>query len=256
MTFKIIVAVKKVVDHNIHIRVKLDESGVELDNVKMSMNPFDENALEEAVRLTEAGIASEVIAVSIGGDGTDAILRNAIAMGAHRAIWVKTEQKTVPLHIAKILQKIITDEQPQLVLLGKQAIDDDCNQTGQMLASLLGWGQGTNISQISLNQHDKHILITREDDYGQQQIKLALPCVLTADLRLNNPRFVSLMNLMKSKKTPIEEKSLDSLGITLQPHIKLIKTTAPAKRQAGSKLESVEELIRILQDKDLIPQGE
>ena len=239
---KILVPVKRVVDYNVKIRVRADGSGVELSNIKMSMNPFDEIAVEEALRLKEAGKASEVIAVSVGPVKTDETIRTALAMGADRGIWVKTEEAGIePLTVAKILKAIVAQEQPGLVILGKQAIDDDCNQTGQMLAALLGWPQATFASKV-VAEADK-ATITREIDGGLQTLELALPAILTTDLRLNEPRYASLPNIMKAKKKPIEETSAAALGVDLSPHLEVISTTEPAGRTAGIKVASATELV-------------
>ena len=238
---KVIVPVKRVVDYNVKIRVKADETGVELNNVKMSMNPFDEIAVEEALRLREAGTASEIIAVSVGVQQCQETIRTALAMGADRGILVKTDDPMEPLHVAKILQKIVEEEQPGLVILGKQAIDDDCNQTGQMLAALLGWSQGTFASEIGID--GGKISVTREVDGGLQTISLAMPAVVTTDLRLNEPRYASLPNIMKAKKKPIDEKSPADLGVDTAPRLTMLKVVEPPKREAGVKVESVGELV-------------
>ncbi|MCK0206557.1 electron transfer flavoprotein subunit beta/FixA family protein [Starkeya koreensis] len=239
---KILVPVKRVVDANVKIRVRPDGSGVELANVKMAMNPFDEIAVEEALRLKEAGKASEVVAVSIGPVKTDETIRTALAMGADRGIWVKTDEAGIePLTVAKLLKKIVEAEGPGLVILGKQAIDDDCNQTGQMLAALLGWPQATFASKVEIGE--KTIAVTREIDGGLQTLDLDLPAVLTTDLRLNEPRYASLPNIMKAKKKPIEEKPAAELGVDLAPRLQLLSTTEPAGRTAGIKVGSPAELV-------------
>jgi electron transfer flavoprotein beta subunit len=239
---KILVPVKRVVDYNVKIRVKADGSGVELANVKMSMNPFDEIAVEEALRLKEAGKASEVIAVSIGPVKTDETIRTALAMGADRGIWVKTEEAGVePLAVAKLLKKVVEQEGPSLVILGKQAIDDDCNQTGQMLAALLGWPQGTFASKVS--PADSTVDVTREIDGGLQTVSLNLPAVVTTDLRLNEPRYASLPNIMKAKKKPITEVSPADLGVDIAPRLTVVSTTEPTGRSAGIKVASAAELV-------------
>ena len=239
---KILVPVKRVVDYNVKIRVKADGSGVELTNIKMSMNPFDEIAVEEALRLKEAGKATEVVAVSIGPVKTDETIRTALAMGADRGIWVKTEEAGVePLTVAKLLKALVASEGPSLVILGKQAIDDDCNQTGQMLAALLGWPQATFASKVVVG--DGAIDVTREIDSGLQTLRLALPAVLTTDLRLNEPRYASLPNIMKAKKKPIEEKSAAELGVDLSPRLEILSTTEPAGRTGGIKVASAAELV-------------
>ena len=241
---KILVPVKRVVDYNVKIRVKGDGSGVELANVKMSMNPFDEIAVEEAVRLKEAGKATEIIAVSIGPQQAQETIRTALAMGADRGILVKTDQTVEPLAVAKILQKIVEKESPQLVIMGKQAIDDDCNQTGQMLGALLGWPQGTFAFKLALS--DGTIDVVREVDGGLQTVGLKLPAIVTTDLRLNEPRYASLPNIMKAKKKPLEETSAEALGVDLAQRLKVLKTVEPGGRKAGVKVSSVAELVQKL----------
>jgi electron transfer flavoprotein beta subunit len=243
---KVLVAVKRVVDFNVKIRVKADGSGVELANVKMSMNPFDEIAVEEAVRLKEAGKATEVIAVSIGPTQSQETLRTALAMGADRAILVKHDGYVEPLAVAKILKGVVEAEKPELVILGKQAIDDDCNQTGQMLAALLGVSQATFASKLEIAGSEA--TITREIDGGLQTIKVKLPLIMTTDLRLNQPRYASLPNIMKAKKKPLEEKTPADYGVDVSPRLKVLKTTEPPKRQAGVKVKSVRELVQKLKD--------
>ena len=238
---KVLVPVKRVVDKDIKIRVKTDSSGVELGNVKMSMNPFDEIAVEEAIRLKEAGKASEIIAVSIGPQQAAETIRTALAMGADRGILVKTEPRVEPLAVAKILKGIVEAEQPGLVIMGKQAIDDDCNQTGQMLAALLGWPQGTFASKIVIEGSD--ILVTREVDGGLQTVRLKGPAVVTTDLRLNEPRYASLPNIMKAKKKPIDEKAPDAYGVDVTPRLEIVKTAEPPSRKSGVKVGSVAELV-------------
>ncbi|ADZ68555.1 electron transfer flavoprotein subunit beta/FixA family protein [Polymorphum gilvum] len=238
---KILVPVKRVIDYNVKVRVKADGSGVDLANVKMSMNPFDEISVEEALRLKEAGKASEVVVVSIGPAQATETLRTGLAMGADRGILVKTDATTEPLAVAKILKKIVDEEQPGLVILGKQAIDDDCNQTGQMLAALLGWGQGTFASKVDLG--DGTVDVTREVDGGLQTVKLKLPAIVTTDLRLNEPRYASLPNIMKAKKKPIDEKTPEDYGVDVSPRLSVVKTAEPAARQAGVKVGSVAELV-------------
>ena len=238
---KVLVAVKRVVDYNVKIRVKADQTGVDLNNVKMSMNPFDEIAVEEAVRMKEAGSAEEVIAVSIGVQQCQETIRTALAMGADRGILVKTDQALEPLHVAKVLKALVEEEKPDVVILGKQAIDADCNQTGQMLAALLGWPQGTFASKIELA--DGKANVTREVDGGLQTVALNVPLVVTTDLRLNEPRYASLPNIMKAKKKPIDEKTPEDLGVDTAPRLTTLKVTEPAKRQAGVKVESVAELV-------------
>ncbi len=237
---KILVPVKRVVDYNVKIRVKADGSGVELANVKMSMNPFDEIAVEEAIRLKEAGKATEIVAVSIGPAQAAETIRTALAMGADRGVLVKTDTTVEPLAVAKILKGVVEAEQPGLVILGKQAIDDDCNQTGQMLAALLGWPQGTFASKVELGET---VTVTREIDGGLQTVELKLPAIVTTDLRLNEPRYASLPNIMKAKKKPIDEKTPADYGVDVSPRLKVLKTTEPAGRKAGVKVGSVAELV-------------
>ncbi|WAJ28365.1 electron transfer flavoprotein subunit beta/FixA family protein [Antarcticirhabdus aurantiaca] len=238
---KILVAVKRVVDYNVKIRVKPDGTGVDLANVKMSMNPFDEIAVEEAIRLKEKGVATEIVAVSIGPAQAQEQLRTALAMGADRAILVKVEGVTEPLTVAKILKGVVEAESPDLVILGKQAIDDDANQTGQMLAALTKRPQGTFASKIELK--DGRAEVTREVDGGLQTISLSLPAIVTTDLRLNEPRYASLPNIMKAKKKPLEEKTAADFGVDPAPRLEVVKTSEPPKRQAGVKVASVDELI-------------
>jgi electron transfer flavoprotein beta subunit len=240
---KILVAVKRVVDFNVKVRVKSDGSGVDLANVKMSMNPFDEIAVEEAIRLKEAGKAKEIVAISIGPAQAAETIRTALAMGADRGILIKTDGAAVePLAVAKILKKVVEAEAPVgLVLMGKQAIDDDCNQTGQMLAALLGWPQGTFASRVVIDGDD--LKVTREIDGGLQTLSLKMPAIVTSDLRLNEPRYASLPNIMKAKKKPLAEMTPLSLGIDIAPRLKVLQTAEPAKRQAGVKIKSPKELI-------------
>lgn len=241
---KIMVAVKRVIDYNVKVRVKADGKGVDLANVKMSMNPFDEIAVEEAIRLKEAGKADEVIAVSIGVQQCQETLRTALAMGADRAILVKTDIQAEPLAVAKILAKIIEIENIELVILGKQAIDDDCNQTGQMLAALSNRPQGTFASEIILDG-DK-IAVTREVDGGLETISINLPAIITADLRLNEPRYASLPNIMKAKRKPLDEKTADDYGVDLNPRHKIVEVREPTAREAGVKVADVAELVEKL----------
>jgi electron transfer flavoprotein beta subunit len=238
---KILVPVKRVVDYNVKIRVKSDGSGVELSNVKMSMNPFDEIAVEEALRLKEAGKATEVVVVSIGPQQAQETIRTALAMGADRGILVKADGVIEPLAVAKILKGVVAAEEPGLVILGKQAIDDDCSQTGQMLAALLNWPQGTFASKIVVE--DDAVLVTREVDGGLQTVKLNRPAIVTTDLRLNEPRYASLPNIMKAKKKPIDEKAPGDYGVDTAARLEVVKTTEPPKRQAGVKVASVAELV-------------
>jgi electron transfer flavoprotein beta subunit len=238
---KVLVAVKRVVDFNVKVRVKTDGSGVETANVKMSMNPFDEIANEEAIRLREAGKADEVVAVSLGEAKCQETLRTALAMGADRAIHVQTDAELQPLAVAKLLKAVALHEQPGLIILGKQAIDDDSNQTGQMLAALLGWAQGTFASKLELA--DGELLVTREVDAGLEKVALKMPAVITTDLRLNEPRYASLPNIMKAKKKPIDVLTPEELGVDVTPRLKILRVEEPSKRQPGVKVASVAELI-------------
>ncbi len=238
---KILVPVKRVVDYNVKIRVKADQTGVDLNNVKMSMNPFDEIAVEEALRMKEAGSADEVVAVSIGVQQCQETIRTALAMGADRGILVKTDAELEPLHVAKILKAVIDEENPELVILGKQAIDDDCNQTGQMLAALLGRPQGTFASKLELV--DGKLNVTREVDAGLQTITIDMPAIVTTDLRLNEPRYASLPNIMKAKKKPIIENTPEDMGIDIAPRLSVLKVEEPPKREAGIKVETVGDLV-------------
>ncbi|AQX27559.1 MULTISPECIES: electron transfer flavoprotein subunit beta/FixA family protein [unclassified Bartonella] len=247
---KIIVAVKRVVDHNIKIRVKSDSTGVDLSHVRMSMNPFDEIAVEEAIKQKEAGKISEIILVSIGPEAAQETLRTGLAMGADRAILVKTDEILEPLAIAKILKVIILEEKPDMVFLGKQAIDDECNQTGQMLAGLLGWGQATFAS--CLNIENRQAQITREVDNGTQTICLPLPMVMTVDLQLNEPRYTSLPNIIKAKKKPIEQKDITNLGVDTQKRLTILSVEEPQPRQTGIKVANVTELISVLKKTNCI----
>jgi electron transfer flavoprotein beta subunit len=237
---KILVAVKRVIDFNVKPRVKMDGSGVDLMNVKMSMNPFDEIAVEEAIRLKEKGVATEIVAVSIGPQKAQETLRTSLAMGADRAILVQTDEEVEPLGVAKILAKIAGEEQPQLIILGKQAIDDDNNATGQMLAALLGWPQGTFASKVEVADS---ATVTREVDGGLETVKLKLPAVVTTDLRLNEPRYASLPNIMKAKSKPLATRTPDELGVDIARRIETLKVAEPPKRQAGDKVGSVDELV-------------
>jgi electron transfer flavoprotein beta subunit len=238
---KIMVAVKRVIDYNVKIRVKNDETGVETANVKMSMNPFDEIAVEEGVRLAEAGTAEELIAVSMGPDGTQETIRTALAMGADRGIHVASDEALEPLAVAKLLKALADKESPDLIILGKQAIDDDSNQTGQMLAALLGWSQGTFASKLEFD--GDHAVVTREIDGGLETLRLAMPTVITTDLRLNTPRYASLPNIMKAKKKTIEQMSPEDLGVDVTPRLTTLKVVEPAKREAGVMVETVAELV-------------
>ena len=247
---KVIVPVKRVIDYNVKVRVKADGSGVDLANVKMSMNPFDEIAIEEAIRLREKGVATEVIAVSIGVRQAQETLRTALAMGADRAILViateDVQQDIEPLAVAKILAGIVRAEEPGLVLCGKQAIDNDMNATGQMLAALLGWAQATFASEVSVD--DGQAVVTREVDGGLQAIRIALPAVVTVDLRLNEPRYASLPNIMKAKKKPLEEKTPGDYGVDVTPRLRVVRTVEPATRKAGIMVKSVDELVAKLRE--------
>ncbi len=247
---KVLVPVKRVIDYNVKVRVKPDGSGVDLANVKMSMNPFDEIAVEEAIRLKEAGTATEVIAISIGVAKCQETLRTALAMGADRAILVEAadnaETDIEPLAVAKILAKVVEEESPDLVIMGKQAIDNDMNATGQMLAALLGWAQATFASEMSVG--DDGVTVTREVDGGLQTIKVATPAVVTVDLRLNEPRYASLPNIMKAKKKPMDTKSAADYGVDIAPRLTTVKVSEPAARAAGVKVASVEELVSKLKD--------
>ena len=238
---RVLVPVKRVVDYNVKIRVKADGSGVELANVKMSMNPFDEIAVEEAIRLKEAGEATEIVAVSIGSAQATETIRTALAMGADRGILVKVDGIVEPLAVAKILKGVVEAEEPGLVILGKQAIDDDCNQTGQMLAALLGWPQGTFASKVVID--GDAVAVTREVDGGLQIVKLKTPAIVTTDLRLNEPRYASLPNIMKAKKKPIADKTPADYGVDTAPRLEVLKTTEPPVRKAGAKVGSVAELV-------------
>ena len=241
---KILVPVKRVVDYNVKIRVKSDGSGVELANVKMSMNPFDEISVEQAIRMKEAGQATEIVAVSIGPDKAQETIRTALAMGADRGILVQTDDIVEPINVAKLLKAVIAAEQPGLVIVGKQAIDDDCNQTGQMLAAMLGWPQATFASKIVLE--GGKAVVTREVDGGLQTITVNMPCVVTSDLRLNEPRYASLPNIMKAKKKPLDVKKPADLGVEIKPRLKVLKTVEPPSRKAGVKVKTVGELVQKL----------
>src|SRR5881396_3547321 len=238
---KILVAVKRVVDFNVKVRVKADGSGVETTNVKMSMNPFDEIAVEEAIRLKEAGAATEIVAVSCGMQACQETLRTAMALGADRAILVETDAELQPLAVAKLLRAIVQKENPQLVILGKQAIDDDCNQTGQMLAALLGWPQATFASKVEVEGGVARV--TREVDGGLETLALTLPAIITTDLRLNEPRYVTLPNIMKAKKKPLDNFKPEELGVDVKPRLKTLKVSEPPKRSAGIKVADVAALV-------------
>ncbi len=241
---KLLVTVKRVIDYNVQIRVKADGSGVEKDNVKMSMNPPDENAVEEALRIKEAGKADEIIILSIGNDKAQETIRTALAMGADRGIHIKTENDLEPLAISKIISKVAEEEKPSIILMGKQAIDDDCNQTGQMTSALLNWPQATFASKIEIE--GQNAIVTREIDEGLERIKVSIPFVASCDLRLNEPRYASLPNIMKAKKKPIDTKEASSLGINIEPRIEQIKVEEPPVRQKGIMVSDVAELVQKL----------
>ena len=243
---KILVAVKRVIDYNVQIRVKEDGSGIVTDNVKMSTNPPDDNAIEEAVKIKEAGKATEVVAISVGDEKAQETVRKALAVGADKGILVKAEGIVEPLAVSKILQKIVEKEKPDLVFMGKQAIDDDCNQTGQMLSALLNWPQATFASKIDIK--DNKLEIIREIDEGLETIEVNVPAVVTCDLRLNEPRYASLPNIMKAKKKPIDELSASDLGVDAAPRVQQIKVEEPPKRKAGIKVSSVAELVQKLKN--------
>ena len=241
---KLLVTVKRVIDYNVQIRVKADGSGVEKDNVKMSMNPPDENAVEEALRIKEAGKADEIIILSVGNDKAQETIRTALAMGADRGIHIKTENDLEPLAISKIISKVAEEEKPSIILMGKQAIDDDCNQTGQMTSALLNWPQATFASKIEID--GQNAIVTREIDEGLERIKVSIPFVASCDLRLNEPRYASLPNIMKAKKKPIDTKEASSLGINIEPRIEQIKVEEPPVRQKGIMVSDVAELVQKL----------
>ncbi|WP_434289326.1 electron transfer flavoprotein subunit beta/FixA family protein [Celeribacter sp. SCSIO 80788] len=249
---KVLVPVKRVIDYNVKVKVKTDGTGVDLANVKMSMNPFDEIAVEEAIRLKESGVATEVVVVSIGEKKATDTIRNALAMGADRGILVTEDQGVdiEPLAVAKILAKIVAEEAPELVILGKQAIDNDMNATGQMLAALLGWGQATFASEVLIA--DGKAVVTREVDGGLQTISVNLPAIVTTDLRLNEPRYASLPNIMKAKKKPLDEKTAADYGVDTTPRLTVVKTEEPAAREAGIKVGSVDELVAKLKEGGLV----
>ncbi len=238
---KVLVPIKRVVDYNVKIRVKSDNSGVELSNVKMSMNPFDEIAVEEAIKLKEAGTVSEIVVLSIGPQQSQETIRTALAMGADRGVLIKTDELVEPLNVAKLIKAVSEEENPDLIILGKQAIDDDSNQTGQMLAALLGWSQGTFASELKIN--DGKANVVREIDGGLQTLEIKLPSIITTDLRLNEPRYASLPNIMKAKKKPIDEKLPEDYNLKISPMLEIVKVSEPAQREAGIKVETVEELV-------------
>ena len=243
---KILVAVKRVIDYNVQVRVKEDGTGVVTENIKMSTNPPDDNAVEEAVKIKESGKATEVIAVTVGEEKAQETVRKALALGADRGIHIKVNGIVEPLTVAKILKKIVEKEQPQLVFMGKQAIDDDCNQTGQMLAALLNWSQATFASKVEIK--DKTLEVIREVDEGLETLEVNIPSIVTCDLRLNEPRYASLPNIMKAKKKPIEQINVDDLGIDIKPRINQIKIEEPPKRKSGIKVASVAELVQKLKN--------
>ena len=243
---KILVAVKRVIDYNVQIRVKEDGSGVVTDNVKMSTNPPDDNAIEEAVKIKESGKATEIVAVTVGETKAQETVRKALAVGADRGVHVKTDGTLEPLAVSKILQKIVDKEKPDLVFMGKQAIDDDCNQTGQMLSALLNWPQATFASNIEVK--DSSLEVTREIDEGLETIEINIPAIVTCDLRLNEPRYASLPNIMKAKKKPIEEINVSDLGIDITPRVQQLKVEEPPKRKAGIKVANVAELVQKLKN--------
>lgn len=243
---KILVPVKRVIDFNVKPRIKTDGSGVDLANVKMSMNPFDEIAVEEAVRLKEKGCAAEIIVVSVGAAKAQETLRTALAMGCDRAILIQTDDEVEPLGVAKLLAKIVEEERPGLVILGKQAIDDDCNQTGQMLAALMGWGQGTFASKVEVVGDS--VCVTREVDGGLEAVQLRMPAIITTDLRLNEPRYASLPSIMKAKGKPLAQKTPDDYGVDVTPRLETLKVVEPLSRTAGIKVANVDELVAKLKE--------
>jgi electron transfer flavoprotein beta subunit len=245
---KVLVAVKRVVDYNVKVRVKADGTGVELANVKMSMNPFDEIAVEEAVRIKEAGKADEIVVVSLGAAPSQETIRNALALGADRGILVESAEELQPLAVAKLLKAVVEREQPELVILGKQAIDDDSNQVGQMLAALLGWPQGTFASKVELEAGAGEVAVTREIDGGLETVRLQLPAVVSTDLRLNEPRYAKLPNIMKAKKKPLEVIPVAELGVDIAPRLQVLQVSEPGRRQAGIKVETVAELVEKLRN--------
>ena len=247
---KILVPVKRVVDYNVKIKVKSDNSGVDLENVKMAMNPFDEIAVEEAVRLKEKKLCDEITAISIGSAKSEETLRTALAIGVDKGILVETEEEVQPLEVAKILKEVVKKNNPDLVLMGKQAIDDDSNQTGQMLAALLGWPQGTFASKLEIN--GKKINVTREIDGGLETLGMELPAIITTDLRLNEPRYASLPNIMKAKQKPVEKITPNDLNVEIKQRLKTLKVTEPPKKETGIKVDSVQELISKLHEKEKV----
>ena len=247
---KILVSVKRVVDYNVKIKIKSDNSGVDLENIKMAMNPFDEIAVEEAVRLKEKNICKEITVISVGSQKSEETIRTALAMGADKGILVETNEDMQPLEVAKILNEIVKKNNPDLVLMGKQAIDDDSNQTGQMLAALLGWPQGTFVSKLEINSQE--INVTREIDGGLETLTIKLPAVVTTDLRLNEPRYASLPNIMKAKQKPIERIKLNNLNVDTKQRIKILEITEPPKKKAGIKVKNVEELVSRLHNDEKV----
>ena len=247
---KILVTVKRVVDYNVKIKVKSDNSGVDLENVKMAMNPFDEIAVEEAVRLKEKKLCDEITAISIGSAKSEETLRTALAIGVDKGILVETEEEVQPLEVAKILKEVVKKNNPDLVLMGKQAIDDDSNQTGQMLAALLGWPQGTFASKLEIN--GKKINVTREIDGGLETLGMELPAIITTDLRLNEPRYASLPNIMKAKQKPVEKITPNDLNVEIKQRLKTLKVTEPPKKTPGIKVDSVQELISKLHEEEKV----
>ena len=247
---KVLVPVKRVIDYNVKVRVKADQSGVELANVKMAMNPFDEIAVEQALRMREAGSADEVVAVSIGPAQNQETIRTALAMGADRGIHIEAPHEIEPLAVAKLLKAVVNEENPGLVLVGKQAIDDDCNQTGQMLASMLGWAQGTFVSALEI-ANDK-AKVTREVDAGLEHIEITMPAIVTVDLRLNEPRYASLPNIMKAKKKPLDSKTAGDLGVDIEPRLTIVKVEEPETRAAGIKVANVQELVNKLRNEEKV----
>jgi electron transfer flavoprotein beta subunit len=246
----ILVPVKRVIDYHVRVRVNKEQTGVEMNNVKMSMNPFDEIALEAAIQLKEQGVANEITLVSVGSDASQETLRHGLAMGADKAILIEADEDCEPLHIAKILQKIVSDENSELVLLGKQAIDNDCNQVGQMLAGLLNWSQATFASEIKFN--DPNFTVIREVDGGLETIEVAKPAIITSDLRLNKPRFVSLPNIMKAKSKPLNKIALADLGLQFKTHVQTLKVEEPPRKNAGIKVKDFNELMDKLSEASLI----
>ena len=249
---KVLVPVKRVIDYNVKVRVKADNSGVELANVKMAMNPFDEIAVEQALRLKEAGGADEVVAVSIGPAQNQETIRTALAMGADRGIHIEASHDIEPLAVAKLLKAVVERENPGLVLVGKQAIDDDCNQTGQMLAALLGWAQGTFVSALEVSGDNAKVV--REVDGGLEHLEISMPAIVSVDLRLNEPRYASLPNIMKAKKKPLDSLTVDDLGVDITPRLTIVKVEEPAAREAGIKVADVKELVEKLKNEAKVIQ--